>query len=634
MDKQKILEYFPPTDYSYNIFLEKSVEKANTLLKNDEFDLFEILNLYVVNLFLKDFNKFNDKQKEITKNIINCKGKINSILGNFFEKIDGNNFCEILKQVKGDKHSKEILFACLVKYNVFDRISDSTFLMSLNNDTTLIEFAIKYKKIVAKYETILKTLLLKDKNTALYLVKKYDYNESNCIFLPNFSVEEKEKIISNYLELENINLYYLNALLDHRPSIDSYELTSAQRLKIKKIVEKKIEENITKSPKYFLEFSIKYDKMKDSPILNINNNKSIFTMPCKWIDEHLDYQTLFSNFVTILQLVDYDINFINIANIDKESVFLRYMYVSNKTNYIFGKVFEFNERYFSSIFFSYIDYLKNEHGIYIEKMIEWFFNVYLQEKFNIKNFNITLSTDEEYINRCKSLFPEFDSLLKKFYLYSKYKYIDDELLEASRESIKIDDCPSLIANKYLIINQDNPEIKNILYLLFNSQSLISYLDNNIDEPNFVDLILRHKIKLSDFQNSKSRFECISYLLKKEIIYLENEIIKIKDEVLVVCKYLYENKFLRNHNTTIEKEFVKKGYVVYYTKLFSPQESDYLNYYLNNSKFGNSLGLSNKYRHSNTTSKNKKIIIDDYIIGLRLFVLIILKIYDEFSTNHS
>ena len=381
--------------------------------------------------------------------------------------------------------------------------------------------------------------------------------------------------------------------------------------------------------KFLHKMEVIIDKNKDdivSPI--IKKDEHIFTFPGKWIDENLDYPTLFNNFIYILDYFDLDMNMSGLASINKESIFERYVFSMNKTNYVSGFVFRGNETYNNLSFISYVNYLKQVHNIEIEDMIEWFFNEYIFKEFNISNFNISLSTDKKYINRCKVLFPEFDGILKKYRIFTEHKTISNELLEATKEAIKIDDCPSLIRDKYLIVNKENDDIKNILFLLFCDQSHISYINENLNSSTFAKLIIKHQVSIHDFDDRDFQLKPVDYLLDKGIIYLEDDILKIKPEVLAVCKYLYDNNFIRNHNYDIEKEFVSRGYLLPYSKLFAPEEADYLNYNLNNSKFGDALALSNKYRHVDVTTENEQQIYNDYLIGLRMLILIIVKINDE------
>ena len=59
----------------------------------------------------------------------------------------------------------------------------------------------------------------------------------------------------------------------------------------------------------------------------------------------------------------------------------------------------------------------------------------------------------------------------------------------------------------------------------------------------------------------------------------------------------------------------------------------MNYILNRSEFGNSLDLRNKYIHG-THSTDEKVQKNDYIELLKLMILIIVKINEEFCLRDS
>ena len=63
-------------------------------------------------------------------------------------------------------------------------------------------------------------------------------------------------------------------------------------------------------------------------------------------------------------------------------------------------------------------------------------------------------------------------------------------------------------------------------------------------------------------------------------------------------------------------------------LFSKPEQDYLNYKLNKASYSNGLDLRNKYAHS-TYTKNENTQYVDYINLLKIMILIITKINEEF-----
>lgn len=75
---------------------------------------------------------------------------------------------------------------------------------------------------------------------------------------------------------------------------------------------------------------------------------------------------------------------------------------------------------------------------------------------------------------------------------------------------------------------------------------------------------------------------------------------------------------------------KKNVIEFESSLFSRPEQNYINYFLNKSQFNNGLDLRNKYSHMQPCSEdNDEIHVQNYMILLRLFIITVIKINDEF-----
>jgi hypothetical protein len=67
-----------------------------------------------------------------------------------------------------------------------------------------------------------------------------------------------------------------------------------------------------------------------------------------------------------------------------------------------------------------------------------------------------------------------------------------------------------------------------------------------------------------------------------------------------------------------------------SKLFAPREAEFLNYCLNNSMHHNALGIRNKYLHGSTVHYSKEKHRNNYVILLKVFLLVIAKFEEEFT----
>ena len=126
---------------------------------------------------------------------------------------------------------------------------------------------------------------------------------------------------------------------------------------------------------------------------------------------------------------------------------------------------------------------------------------------------------------------------------------------------------------------------------------------------------------------------VDYLIDRGILWLdENDNIAFSCKLLLVLLDLYNNEFIcmkYMEGFAEEIDFLKKNNLISInSSLMAIPEQNYFNYIFNNSEYDNSKDLRNKYAHGNQTM-NEAIMRDDYITMLRMMILIILKINEEF-----
>ena len=112
---------------------------------------------------------------------------------------------------------------------------------------------------------------------------------------------------------------------------------------------------------------------------------------------------------------------------------------------------------------------------------------------------------------------------------------------------------------------------------------------------------------------------------------------LKNHILIsILKDLYFNEVITYWKypkiaREIIDELEKNKMVCFESSLFSKLESDYINYFLNKAKFNNGYDLRNKYAHIQPNIDNDKVHYENYMRFLRIFILTVIKINDEFCT---
>lgn len=122
------------------------------------------------------------------------------------------------------------------------------------------------------------------------------------------------------------------------------------------------------------------------------------------------------------------------------------------------------------------------------------------------------------------------------------------------------------------------------------------------------------------------------------ILIDNQEIKFNNLRVYLLKQLNDNDVISywHVNEELREELRKMKedkLVCFKTSLFSQKEYELFDYYLNKSKFNNGTDLRNIYIHGSQPNapEDEKIHMSNYWIILKLFVLCILKICDEFET---
>lgn len=227
---------------------------------------------------------------------------------------------------------------------------------------------------------------------------------------------------------------------------------------------------------------------------------------------------------------------------------------------------------------------------------------------------------------------EIESVLKQFDLFCKYKQISREMLAYVSNQLKFENVKSLIADKYIYVDESNPKIVNILTLLFSNQSLLSYVNGIEDQyDSFYELIVKEKVSKQMF--AEYQVQSIDFLLQNEILYETDEgILDFKNYkmIFILCELCmrdvvcssYRRKFKKELDLLKNNKMIKEE-----STLLAKNEAKYLNYILN-ARLANGMQLRNIYGHGTNTldeKRNKEI----YFKFLEVLIYLVIKINEEF-----
>jgi L-fucose mutarotase/ribose pyranase (RbsD/FucU family) len=621
----------------YNLQKGEHILRADTKLSyadvNEVLELYNLKkyidnDLYLRNWTQDDITKFKQKATEFGKAI-----------GRFFATIDDNNVVsEYEKTLRNYVHS---FWEIVNNQSIFKRISKTNFSNILTNEPHLVHEILIHKGIVDHYDTEIKNFLLTYPQSAEILLSIYEVKDDfgkNQKYVPrSLTVEEKESILSNYLDSTDANYNYIGLIQNARNRND-FKISDKTRLKAKRLHKSETEKFFAgnNGMRYGVSVSFpeKSDKIKDG---NIDENSIInYSYSLDFIKQNREPYLLFQNFIVLFEYLDIQRRINLVSKKNKMGVFERIMGVHSQNEYRGGTEFNLLETT-SQIQLAGYNKVLSDLSISLENVLHEVFTSSFQEKYEFAdNARFSIPSATSYFEKVRLLAPEFESVLKQFKLFVEDGKIDFELLQISSNPTSIKDIPSLNQNKYIYFNEDNQEAVCCANLFFSDQTLLAYVEPFKEKQyhTFFDLLANEQVKYSNYEeHQKLR---IDYLIDKGFINIDSsDIIQITNPPrVIIMRDLYINEVASFNRYSFElrqeAQQMEVEKIIYFgNSLFSIPEQAYFNYFLNKSEFTNGLDLRNSYLHG-TQATPDEIQKHEYayFTYLKLLILTFLKIEDD------
>lgn len=625
---------------AYGIFFKELLDDLdnNRLEINERKEiLFKRISLLK---FYNDYDKLNEPYKS---QLLVHKATIEKYKNEVYKYLSNVTLIEAINDLSSDKlesislDNKEEYFSLLCLVNNVNVISKPQFINDLvNNHVMPLHILLENQKFVNLNRQEIKKILLSNPHYLELYVSEFDIENPRKIkrFFPPLTDDEIDSWIKSYIKYEYCNTNYLRALSAHVNSSVTYSIKPKTMLLIKE-ADKKLAEKIYKNGFSFThDLFLTIDSEQYEPkAVSYENGCEKHSFPGKWISENLTNPTILNNLIYIFELNDKRMSINNTYNENNDDSISKALTIKNVGEYG-SNSFRYEQSRNDAKFLNYYNYLVHKHNIKLEDVAEWFAKDYLSNEFGIKEFCLSLKNDGTYLIKCRNLFVQIELLLKQYAVFVENGEFSQELFKVINKSYKFSQYPSLIKDKYCKIA--NNDFKYILFLLFNDQSSLCYINEKNRDDNFALLITRHKLQLSDFNDYQH--EKIKFLIKNKIVIdTGNRLLLCNETIGILLFEFYRKGFIPKYNTDQKErdeldDLINKGYVCCYSSLFSEEEADLLSYYLNNEKFSNSFHLRNGYEHGEFDSLSEEEHKNNYFIGLRLLFSIIIKINDDLGEH--
>lgn len=625
------IKFYSKSDMASGWQLALITEKINTNTIQYNWTINDMLDFYNI---LKYFEVENFQNYIVQKTSVDIEEYVEKIKQKIGIFISSYNDIYITLYDEVDYAHTEDFFEILEKYKLYRKIDNNEFKTFLKKKNVSIYTILKCRRIIDHFDEIVKEVLLSDPTNAEIILSSY-MKEADLNLPKSLTKENMIRLLDEYIDSSDINLNVLSKIINF-PTNKGFIIPDRTKLHSKRKLEKEEGKLFTEGTGFETGVEISYPKGQEEAVLfTMKGGISVIKVSMDWIEEHLDCSTLWNNFIYLFGYVDRTMR-LQLVSIKSESSALETVFTQQAEHlYYQSSKFRFKEMFSNIAIYSYVKQL-NSHGVSLETMIEWFFYDYLKEEFNISDFIIKMpSKRATYFEKCRTILPEIDRILKQYNFLIEDGAIDQELIQMSSSSVRIKDVKSLNINKYFYSSSDWYD--NASFLLFSDQSGIFYLlDKEIQYNSFFDLISAEKITKHDFE--KHQLIRMQWLFDQKIICENNtgQLQFINQDLIFIIKELYFNEVInywhypKNIRELLD-ELSLNNYIEVDNSLFSRNEQDYLDYYLNKSKFSNGHDIRNKYLHGTNINDETQYKRDYYVI-LKLLAIIIIKINDDLCLN--
>lgn len=640
-DLDKVV-FYSKEDLASEFYLQKGERILRTDIKSTYTDINEVLELYNLKKYIDCSLYLKSWSQDDIANFKKKATEYGKVVGKFMNTLDYDNI-EYLYENIIDEYTHSF-WELVNNQHRYKCISKHSFVAIIAKEPYLIHEILTHNKLVEYYSKEIRNFLLSYSKSAEILLSIYeelhDFKKDKRILPTCLTINDKEKIISEYLDSDDVNYNYLELILNAKRRSD-FIISDKTRLKAKRLHKSKTDMFFSDNKGITYGASITFNKTETSiKSCRIDGNIFHYSYNLDYIEKINDLYMLYRNFQILFEYVD-DYNRITLVRKIREmDIFETQIGVRSQNEYSFGIVFSLSEMISNIQILGYSKML-TESNISLESILHFVFTSAFQAKYDFANnarFSAPTATSS-YFEKVRLIAPEFESILKQYKLYvEEDKVIDFELLQISSAPSAIKDIPSLNKNKYIYFNEGNKQILGCYNLIFSDQTTLTYIEpfKNKRYHSFFDLLANEdgKVKYSDYAEYQ-RIQ-LQYLMDNGFISVDkNDVIQVINYVrLLILKDLYDNEVASYYHypTYFQEEVMKmknENIVDLESSLFSKPEQSYFNYILNKSEFTNSLDLRNSYLHgtqANPDEKEKHKYA--YFIYLKLLFLTMLKIEDD------
>ena len=194
--------------------LKKGEHILKAELKTDYSDVNDVIELYNLKKYIDNELFLRDWTKEDIDSFKLKATEISSVVGKYMAKIDDSTVVSTYNNLIREYIS--CFWEIVNNQSVFKRISKLNFKKILDSDPHVIHVIITNKKIVDYYDSEIRDFLMSYSQSAEILLSVYevqhDFSNKEKFIPRSLTIENKETIMSSYLDSDDFNLNYVELI--------------------------------------------------------------------------------------------------------------------------------------------------------------------------------------------------------------------------------------------------------------------------------------------------------------------------------------------------------------------------------------------------------------------------------------
>lgn len=596
----------------------------------------ELLELFNVEKYLGEEIFPADYSEEQQAIALAKLPRIREAIARHFSTIDNSNFDEEIRGV--DWQFIDDLLELLGRHGAFQRSDSSVVLPALGGIGIHVGNMLAHPTLVKAYDEDLSALLMSSPANAEIIIRKH-LEESSGVSTripPSLSTAQSRALIESYIDSEEANPNFVRLVRDAKTNV-SIGLDAKLKLRAKRRYEAMTEKMFAENQAMKTGYGVGLSEEQDDPVLSEISDEDgwsvHYTYAVAWLERTLDEPSILNNFQHLFEFAD-DQVLLSLPSYPHQIGAIEGLFGSKgKDDYVMGNAFRLVDSLTFLRLHVYTQFLESK-DVYIEEVIQWFFESYLPGEFNAENFSFTPSDrGASYLSRARHLFAEMESVASQFAMFADEGTLDRDLLSIGGDQVRYKSIASLMTDKYAYPVKDSP-ISGIMFQFFSDQSRIHYISENLKADSAVALLVQNAVAYEDFLPHQR--QVVDFLIEKGVLANTGSRVQIANlAMLEVLRSFYDREAVSIHHLsraaqTEVTNMIANGWATVKSTLLTAPEGTYFNYFLNTFEHGNGPKLRNKYLHgtqANGATENQH--ATAYTHALRLLIALVIKINDDF-----